>query len=1519
MSLAGIRSNRGDGFQTLVALDWALTIIADAQYQCLEVDSVRYLVDDVVVSKADGTLICCQCKKNQPDFRYWSVADLREELQKAAKLLENQPHASVCFYSRGLFGDIAKLREHATKYSDAQSFDATLDAGQRATERALRACIEAESRLGCHEFLRRTTFEPSPELERYAQHLKERLSRLASHPHAAFDALWARLDQLGMRMVGPNTSLASQHRLSRDDLRKILADAGSLISPPLDIAAVTTGFAATSRIGRSWQTDIAGERLTNLMVAEILTALDEGKRSILLTGLPGCGKTCTLLEVQENLEQRFQSRRDIVPLFIQTREFADFVTAQDRAAQGLPNDWVEQVARLADEIPVVVIMDSLDVLSIAREHSALKYFLAQMDRLLGIPRVAVLTACREFDRHYDRQLSVRKWDQEFSCPSLSWEKEILPLLCRLKIHVETIDATTRQLITNPRELALFVELAHKDGSFNVVTSQALAERYLKRMIRDDPDLGDEALRAIEYMAQEMLNRRCLTVPETRCRAETTVLRRLQSLNVLRQSHNGDLTFGHQTLLDVLVIQHAIRHGMSFKTFIDSLSPVPFVRPSIRSFITQLALGERRNLRQQIRPILFGGYPYHIRRLVAECLAELTPENEDWPLINEARRNHPDIFQILLAQGKTLPWYFFWQRHLLPVLKNQQDQESMTNYLHRISQWLNDQPISIIQLWRESLNIPWLEQQRLSGQFPFYLNDLSNDHLALAKDLVEKLLQLPKPDHSYLGSILARCVEREIIDDQKLWDFITRDISDEDGYIYGFGNKLHCDLRELGRGSDDFLKQRMAQSEGLLLLAIETVETWCTRYKSRFNVNNEDKVSLFLRHTSYQKTHSQADILPVDGAWILFHALEYAVLEHAKKDSDWWRIYRERLAFNKESALVYVTVIACTQQPVTNLDLIGRMLCDSKLLQSELRYELGNLLEAAFIQLSPDIQDQATDCILELWMTEQDSEYKQYWSHTEQAKLLSIIPCHLRTSAAQASLEDWQRQYGLVHRAPDIGLRSGMVHAPFGFQKLLDSTDATIVALQSHYIGIERSEFLVGGEGEVARQLSQAASRAPLRFIFFLKNYWREIGEKFRDAILEGAANYLAYRHGNLRPDSGWSPLQTLNDFELVQIILDELEQHPAYWKHKRASADALLACANVIATKELGAKLCFLAIDFANLNEPHPIHSDSINYLSQGINMRKGRVAEALMIVANEFAEKNIETPDILLPALMHFSHLGDPAIAAVMLQHLPYFQSFQPDMGWQIFEGCMSHPTGLWGMAERCLYYSYHQNFHRVAPWLAYLKNQGQGEDLEVWGRISALVALDNPNAFNRLLLDLAQLSSVPAWKGAASVWTNNSNLASHQAMCLDGIEAALNGPAQRTSVAAKEFINIFRHEEEKIPLPIKLIQQALSCIKSDPEFNRHSIWGLDSWLHYFAESDPEFSLEVAEIYLEFLKSGEHYYYDHDNNMTSLLTRLFAAAEEQEQQDSGSMLRRVVALQDQLLVIGGQKVNDWLQAAERP
>lgn len=190
MSIAGIRSNRGDIYQNLVAFDWALTVLSDPEFQCLEIDSTTYLVDDVVISKSDGTLICCQCKKNQTDFRAWSIADLADELDKASLVLARSPQVKVRFYSRSEFGAIAKLSEYSILYANEADYRANLTQEHIKTDADLAARIAAQTHdLSTYEFLRRTSFETTPNYDRLEALLRERLRQLASNSDVAFNAL----------------------------------------------------------------------------------------------------------------------------------------------------------------------------------------------------------------------------------------------------------------------------------------------------------------------------------------------------------------------------------------------------------------------------------------------------------------------------------------------------------------------------------------------------------------------------------------------------------------------------------------------------------------------------------------------------------------------------------------------------------------------------------------------------------------------------------------------------------------------------------------------------------------------------------------------------------------------------------------------------------------------------------------------------------------------------------------------------------------------------------------------------------------------------------------------------------------------------------------------------------------------------------------------------------------------------------------------------------------------------------
>lgn len=1520
MSIAGIRSNRGDRYQTLVAMDWALTVIADPDFEWIEIDSVAYLVDDVVVGKVDGSLICCQCKKNQTNFNAWTISDLADEIDKASKLIENNNKVEIRFYSRSPFGALHKLQEFAAAYGTEIEYKEKLTIEHKDTDAALTKQLIKVGALSAFEFLKKVNFQTSEDFDRMEMLLHERLSRISTHARSAFVVLSHRLDKLAARMNGSEgKNVSTQYRLSKSDLEKLLNQAGALLAPSINISEVIESFSRTSAIGRGWRRSIAGERIQHPVEEKLLSAINIKARSILITGLPGSGKTCVLLAVQDILETQAKSEGDIVPLFIQSREFADLNTSYERETVGLSESWVEKAARLSESNHVVVIIDSLDVLSIAREHTALSYFLSQIDQLLLIPNITVVTACRDFDHKYDRRIAERQWDIQLSCGQLNWLSHVEPILKRLNISTANIDSITRELILNPRELDLFVELALKDGSFNVVTSQALAQKYLNTIVRDDNLMGDEAVKAIESIAVEMLKARSLSIPYQRFNASDNIRRALLSHNVLHETDDGKLTFGHQTLLDVLIISDGLRKGISLNEFIQELPPVPFIRPSIRSFALQLMGGERSFFRKQLRTVLTGTSAFHIRRLVAESMAEHPPSNDDWPFILDLRKSYRDIFQVIYVQAKGIEWHHFWMTYLAPYLNQNQDAEGLAIHINISARWINQDPQKILDFWCKSLDLHWVDVTRIAGQIEFSVSTIENVHANLLGSLLIKLLKLPRQSHSVLGKAIIRCVEAGGLPDKLLWDYIAGEITDEDVLGHSFVNKLHCRPHEFSDKNDSPLKQRMIASIELLDLIINSIENWTALRVSEQGPWKAGRYG-FLSATSFERIHSKRDFHSIDSEEILMSAIEAAILHHARVQSEWWNRKRKKLSESQDKALQYFVLLACTENPTVNLGIIETVLTKHEWCESELSYEYGQLICASFFHLNHDIQNAVIYKIINAWQDRYDDDSNKLWIDKERATLLKAIPCHLRSSDTQILIDRIEKSEGILTLTPDIWSSGGIVLAPFSFNVFLQAKDKDVLQLIHHYSGYVR-EFgmdLTGGEEEVSHQLNEAASRNPSRFLKFLSENWNFIPSIFRDDLLSGISSYLSYRYGNTRAGDRWIPIEEPIAIELAEGVLSELERHRNYWLNNRSASEAILACASVIEDSSHVSRLIFLAIGFRTLEEKSIFSGDNINLLNTAINMIKGRITEALMRLANRLAENNSILPELLPPTLLFLARDNNPAIRSLLLMYLPYLQSRDKELGWRLFDACTEGEINRLGQSiENFLYYSYHESYEKISPVLNRLKMNGQDSDLETWGRISALAALSKKIEFSMLLDDLKNLNATEAWKGAATVWTHPDNILKHSEQCFSGLMIGLDLDESIANEVAREIGGIFYSVSPLICLPEPLLNCYFHALKNNSDLRDPH--GIDNWLNALSQVNPEEALILSQLYVSYKQEKDTYLYDYNNNLTQLLTRLFIEAEEREESDNGVMLQSVVALQDAMLSLGVNGINDWLKAAERP
>jgi hypothetical protein len=424
MSIAGKRSSLGDEYQLRVALHWLIRLLEDDTIESIQVNSTgipgedsSVTVDDIVVLYKNDHACFIQAKKNQTDHKAWSFSDkvLKDELCKARDQLESRANSEVKFFSRSPFGDLASLVENCGYFSEYSAFHREADKNQRES-------LETLAKI----------------LGRTEETTYSLVSKISFGSPQGFDD-WDRQNLLDLERLIPKANLAKpilerylqSHEthlrdtkciITQSDVLAELARHGLSPTPKRTEAEILAEFKQASSIGRKWLRTIDGKPIPRSELPKVIELIEQRNRTILLTDRPGSGKTCFLLDLADYIEREKASTWGL--LFIKGDQFTNAESERDLVDKGLPEDIVGQCARLSDFRRTVAIIDSLDVLSLSCQHDALKLFLGIIDRLEKVDGVTIITACRNFDLHYDPLLRGRSWQHTVNLQPLDFDNQV---------------------------------------------------------------------------------------------------------------------------------------------------------------------------------------------------------------------------------------------------------------------------------------------------------------------------------------------------------------------------------------------------------------------------------------------------------------------------------------------------------------------------------------------------------------------------------------------------------------------------------------------------------------------------------------------------------------------------------------------------------------------------------------------------------------------------------------------------------------------------------------------------------------------------------------------------------------------------------------------------------------------------------------------------------------------------------------------------------------------------------------
>ncbi|MEB3218379.1 MAG: ATP-binding protein [Nostocales cyanobacterium 94392] len=1518
MSIAGKKSSLGDEYQLRIALHWLIRMLEEDTIESIQVNSTglpgensSVTVDDIVILYKNGHACFIQAKKNQTSHKAWSFSDsvLKEELCKARDQLESRDNSQVKFYSRSPFGAFASLVENCGYFSEYSAFHREADKNQQESLNSVSTILERTKEIS-YDLVKKISFGSPQGFDEWDRQNNLDLARILPKVNIV-------MSLLERYLVSHETNLRdSKCVLTRSDVLAELAKHGLSPTPKRSEAEILATFKQASSIGRNWLRTIDGKTIPRSELSKIIELIEQESESILLIDRPGSGKTCILLDLADFIEREKAELWGF--LFIKGDKFTNAATEQDLVAQGLPEDIVGQCARLADSRKVVVVIDSLDVLSLNRQHDSLKVFLGIIDRLEKLDGATIITACRSFDLKYDPLLRGRSWQHRIDLQPLDFNKEVKPFLINWNVDISKINLELKALLQIPQYLRIYGELAKRGIQLQSASAYELYNSFLEEIIVKNQTLGNEAIAALQNMAEELMRGRSQSCSKVSFGTSEEIVRQLISQEVLSENSHGSLEFSHQTLRECITVRAALAKKQTLAQFILEHPQLPFIRPAVRAFFFYLRAYQPDIFRRQVWEVLsHNEIAYHVKRLVCESLSEISPVDDDWRSLRRIFQNYPHLFRRLLSRVYSRAWFDILRNSWFPDISSASERETwLLQFVHHLNVWMNTYPVEVVALWKQAIETEWANKQNILGKISSVLRDFKAWNTEGIREILEAIIENTNTEYDFVGKSLSKWVQATNSGDDLLWKYITKNVSTEEAYSLDIARKLRCTPHHFCE--DNFLEARVEKSDILLNLVLDELESWNAAISVKYRIQGLQ--NHFLESTSWRLKHSKRDMHFPDDISILLDAVEKAIKYRVRQNSDWWLENEPRLQNSKELAIRYF-LIQAYKENIPYVYGLESLLKDEEVFRgSKLCYELGELMQISYHKISESAQ--IANQAMILLLCNKKREYEEKYSLGVYKSLYDLcisIPSIFRSIEIQNRVEDWQSYFGYITSEANIYSWGGCVLPPLSPQDLLKLSNKGLFQLLHYYeTHQDRDSFdmdMIGGFSNVKSVLRDACALNPKRFIILFPRFIEEeLHKEYVCALVEGVASHLRYRFGNLTSLQEWKPVQPLPEGEsIAATLLNWLERNFLIWEDGRTVATALEACCDVLIDCESAERLSLLFFWLYNqFSDDREFRKNNNDLLSTAINSVHGVAVESAIKLCNKLLEKEQPVPEMLLLLLRHAASDTAIYVRIPVLRNLPFLMYKQPNLGWQLLADIFKESqTHLWKYTERCFYYQYENNFEQVSPYLNRLLDEGMEESGDIWGVISTLSTLARHITQEELFAILKKTNNQEAWKGVTQVFVANLALPEHTEKCISGLIIILHQQDLSQEII-REIGRCFKGEDKRNYITRELAFTFLEKLPASTSNN--DLDGFLEWLGYESRRNPLSAMELTEVLVKkFETTINAEIFWHTEPLIAALNEILREADER---DEPQLIQRAISLQDRFLILGIHGMEELLNKA---
>lgn len=1516
-----IYSNQGDEYQRLITLYWVVNMLHREDIEWVQAETIslpgfenkreeKVYVEDTVICYKNGLRKYIQAKKNQSIHRAWSLSDLHEEgiLWAAKRQIEKDPTGTVLLYSRTEFGDLKMLVESVAMFDNQASFS------NHASKTIINICNRLQNFLDitpneAHHLLKHIKIGPCHDFNDWEQIIRDDLKRHFIEYKRVYDFLVVLVNKHGAR-------LEIEAKFYKDKLLKRLEEEGFIRSPLLKESEILKKLAYISSIGRNMDTRIGGKEIERIEIKTILESIEKGKKSILVTDRAGSGKTWLLLQAAKAIEKE----SSFGLLFIKSDRFDNIGSEDDLMRRfGLDHRPELLVYRLSEFRKVVVILDSLDALSLARDQRGLKIFLNLMDRLLRVDRVTLIAACREFDLQFDPYLRTRTWDAIIKAPPPDFENDVKPILQSLGVETSSLSFDQKSVLTHLQTLKIY-ESIHEKLPLNLIkSSYHIIKFFFTEAVEKDSNLGQEAINSLIELSVNMVSHRTLTMSKVRFRCSDHKIRLLSSKGIVTIDHFRDtIQFAHQTMLDFLIVRGYIKKGLGLTNFLTDYPPLPFIRPAIRSFLFYLHAIDNRELSKQIKAVLNDqSHTYHIKRLITESILELLPVTDcELDLAKYLYSQHNDLFNRFLERVTSPEWFDALNRELFPlIMKLEVKNQTKSALIHTFSKWMNDRPEEIVGYWNFLLDRDDLSIRSII----LSLHNFKRWETVGSRRIIEKTINQTNNLGWWCGKSVSNFIDATGEGDDLLWRYIKmnyRDDLDAHHIVHSSKKVLHCSENDFSRKG--FLLERLKKSAWLLDTALDFISDLCSKTSHYRSMTGLD--DFLLDETPWRFKHYKHDLYHHEPINVLLDHICEAMKFNSKEKPDWSFKTAEKFKATEFSVIAYFLIESYLFEPERYADSAYLFLSRPVVLfDSYLSDEICELLQAIIPYVSPVQQEEIQYTILKRWEPEEEAYWMTEWKY----KLLCRIPLIFRLQVAHDFIERWKESFALWPQPPVISASGGFEHPPFPISSIeclsLDSTIGVCKAYNDD-TGVgwhELSDHLSGGIGQVTSLFSECVSKNPAKYLVCMELFQKEnISKKYTSALLYGLSNHIGYRFGNIMKPDNIKLTEPLVDKEILsKTVLGWFDKYPFLMDYEYDASRALCELSHIIEDNDT-IRLIEYYKKIVNIHKSKMVKqkSDTEKISFESLNSIRGIIANGVVNLTRRLLKREEKIPVELNDLLIRFSN--DPVDGAKrhIFEMLPFLEHKLPGQGWYFFEiNIQNNHPALWPFTYRFLYYQYRESFELVLKALDRMRLSGGEDAAETWGIISALCMLDNFLNMEMFMSQLNAYNQNDAWEGTIEVFTVNINHYEVGSKCIDGFIMLMKSPNFPDTLYS-EIDDIFKE------IPVSKDDKTKNLIETfislDFPKEKHSY--INDFFDYVAKLSkifPEWTLEIIEIYIEKQRKVDMEKQFLGTELKTIITQLLRWADIED--DEGT-IRRVIYIQDYFLESGWYGMEDILSMAER-